>query len=324
MMKKFKTFDYARGLSLLVAVSLLFVSMLLVTNDPPLPPYEPDLQGKKGNNPSGSFQFAFLADVHNGWGVFKPIMKEIAENKNSFVVMGGDIVAQGSKDRYRFFFRELEGVRGEIPIYFVPGNHDVFDGHIKYNLENYQNFCGPDHYWFPWGNAAFVIINETLTSGRRVKNIEFRWLKNTLRELREDFTYLFVFMHIPPFDPREGESYCLPERRGKRLMQLMEEYKVDYVVCGHIHCYFREVINGVTYIIAGGAGGGLKCPDGFYHYVEVSVGDEGIEDSVIKVKKNYWIQMLGDIKYDLQIRHPFLIPLLTVVMGQPFFYFLLL
>jgi len=53
-------------------------------------------------------------------------------------------------------------------------------------------------------------------------------------------------------------------------------------------------------------------------------GDKRIEDSVIKVKKNYWIQILGDIKYNVRIRHPFLIPLLTVVMGQPFFYSLLL
>jgi hypothetical protein len=104
----------------------------------------------------------------------------------------------------------------------------------------------------------------------------------------------------------------------------MEHYGVDYVLSGHIHCYFREVINGVTYIICGGAGGGLKCADGFYHYVRVSVKEDGrIEDSVVKVKKNWWIEITGDIKYDLLIRHPFFIPLLTVVMGQSFFYFLL-
>ena len=105
-------------------------------------------------------------------------------------------------------------------------------------------------------------------------------------------------------------------------MALMEKYEVDYVLCGHIHCYFREVIKGVTYIISGGGGGGLKCAHGFYHYVQVSVGDEGIEDSVIKIKKNRWIEIIGDIKYVFQVRHPYLIPYLTMVMGQSFLYFL--
>jgi Icc-related predicted phosphoesterase len=319
MMKKFKKVDYARGLSLVVAVFLLFMSMFLLRNEPPLPTYEPDLQGKKEGNPSSSFQFAFLADVHKGWGVFKPIMKDIAKNGYSFAIIGGDIVAQGREDRYRFFFRELEEVKVEIPIYFVPGNHEVFDIYNKYNLDNYHKFCGPDHYWFPWGNAAFVVINDALT---KIQKKQFLWLEETLRELKGDFAHIFVIMHIPPFDPREGQSYCLTESSGEKLMALMEKYEVGYVLCGHIHCYFRQVINGVTYIIAGGAGGGLKCPDGFYHYVEVSVGDEGIEDSVIKIKKNRWLQLKEDIKYDMQIRRPFLLPYLTVVMGQSFFYFL--
>jgi 3',5'-cyclic AMP phosphodiesterase CpdA len=296
MRKKLKGFNYITGISLSVAVCLLLIFIYSIKEEGPPPPYGPALQISNNKDAADSFQFAFLADTHGRWGVFKPIMKEITNNGYAFAVIGGDIVRIGSEDAYRFFFKELAGVRGNTPIFFVPGNHDVFNEHVKYNLKNYRKYCGHDYYWFSRGNAAFVVLNETLT-GKRINKRQLRWLKNTLREVKGNFTHICVFMHIPPFDPREGENYCLPEMRGKRLMQLMEEFEVDYVFCGHIHCYFKEVINGVTYIISGGAGGTLKCPDGFYHYVRVSVRGEEIVDSVIKVKKNWWLELTGEIKY---------------------------
>jgi len=322
MIKKDRVCDYLKGLSLLAAVFLLFMVLFLVEKDF-RPLYRPNLQAHSGKKISGPWQFAFLADVHKGWGVFKPIMKEIVQGGYSFAVIGGDIVAQNKENRYRFFLRELTKIRGTTPLYFVPGNHDVFEysDNTEYSLDNYHKYCGPDHYWFSRGDVAFVVIND---SRSRLTNMEFHWLQDTLRTVRDNFTHIFVFLHVPPFDPRPGQNYCLSEKEGKRFMRLMEQYRVDYVFSGHIHCYFREVINEVVYIIGGGAGGSLKCPDGFYHYVRVSVSEEGIEDSVIRAKKNRLIEITGDIKYDLQIRHPFLIPLLTVVMGQSFFYFLLL
>jgi hypothetical protein len=44
------------------------------------------------------------------------------------------------------------------------------------------------------------------------------------------------------------------------------------------------------------------------------VEDKKIEDSVIKVKNDGWLQLKGDIQYELRVRNPFLLPL-TVVMG---------
>jgi hypothetical protein len=48
--------------------------------------------------------------------------------------------------------------------------------------------------------------------------------------------------------------------------------------------------------------------------VRISVEDKKIEDSVIKVKNDGWLQLKGDIQYELRVRNPFLLPL-TVVMG---------
>jgi Icc protein len=315
MIKKFRWPYYLRWLSLSIALALLFIGLLLGEGHRPLS--GPALQKRGGETPSDSFRFAVLSDLHKGWGVFKPIMKKIARDGYSFAIIEGDIVPQDREDRYRFFFRQLAEVRGKTPIFFVAGNHDVYDKGNTYSLENFRKYCGPDYYWFSWGNAAFIVLNDAqLTIGED----QFRWLETTLRKLRGQFTHIFVFMHIPAFDPREGESYCLPEPIGKRFMQLMERFRVNYVFSGHLHCYFRTVIHGVTYIGTPSAGGTPRCSNPSYGYIQIAVHGQEFKDSVVKVEKDWWLQLKGDIQYELRVRMPFFLPLF-VVMGQPFFYF---
>jgi 3',5'-cyclic AMP phosphodiesterase CpdA len=317
MKKKFTGLRYVMGIFLLVVFFLLFLSLCPTKEETlPVTRWLP-VQEQKDGVDTHTFQFSVLADVQNGWGVFKPIMKEIARSEDSFAIIVGDMVEEGTEDNYRFFSRELEEVRDNIPVYFVPGNKDVSDEHNKYSLKNFQTYCGPDHYWFSWGNAAFVVVND---SQSWLTKEEFHWLRDTLRMVKSNFTHIFVFLHVPPFDPRdpwEGKHLCLHKIHRKRFMRMMEKFEVDYVFSGHIHCYFRQVINGVTYITSGGAGAPLKCPDGFYHYVRVSVRNEEIVDSVIKVKKDWWLELTGDIKYHVHIMRSFLRPFHTVGRSNP-------
>jgi 3',5'-cyclic AMP phosphodiesterase CpdA len=315
VIKKFRWFTYVRGFALLLALALLFIGLLLGEGQPPV--YGPALQARSGETSSDSFRFAFLSDSHKGWGVFKPIIKEIARDGYAFAVHGGDLAPLGTEDRCRFFFRKLTEVRGKIPIDFVPGNHDESSDNGAYSVENFRRYCGPDYYWFSWGNAAFVVLNDAQST---ISEDQFRWLETTLLTLRGQFTHIFVFMHVPPLDPRAGKGYCLPEPIGKRFMRLMERCRIDYVFSGHLHCYFREVINGVTYIVAPPAGGTPRCAPFSYGYISIAVQGQEVTDSMIQVKNDWWLQLKGNIQYELRVRMPFFLPL-TVLMGQPFFYF---
>lgn len=319
MKRNLRGLDYIRGFSLLVAVFLLF--MFLVKLGAPSYVYRPPLQGRSSEIPVDSFRFAFVTDNHKGWGVFKPIMKEIARDGYSLVIHGGDLVAQGKENRYRFFFRALAEVKGKTPLFFVPGNHDVYDKSDTYSLENFHKYCGPDHYWFLRGDVAFVVLNDARSA---IPEDQFNWLESTLRKLRGTVTHIFVFMHVPPFDPRPGQHYCLPKQDGKRFMALMEKYEVAYVFSGHLHCYFRKVIKGVTYVGGPSAGGTPRCTHPSYGYIHITVNGEKIRDSVVTAENKWWPQLQGDIQYELRVRSPFLLPLFTVVLGHSFFYGLVL
>jgi Icc protein len=321
MRRRFLGFTIIRGLSLLVAVFLLFLFIRPGKEDGPPSMQRTLPQEQQAGASANAFQFAFLSDLHKGWGVFQPMIQEIAQDGNAFAVIGGDIVSKGNADRYRFFFRELSEVRGNIPMYFVPGNHDLATDNATrgLGLENFRRFCGSDHYWFSWGNAACIVLNDA-DAGLTIPDDEFQWLETTLRELRGRFTHLFVFMHVPPFTPRESNGDSLPEPVGKRFMRLAEKFGVAYVFSGHLHCYFREVINGVTYVGAPSAGGTPRCLHPAYGYLQIAVQGHEIKDSVIAVDNNWRLELIGDKQYELYVRSPFLLPLITVVLGQSSLY----
>lgn len=319
MVRKLRGRDYIRGFSLLLAVFLLFQCLVWLGTRSPSYKQIPQVRNNEGS--SHSFRFAFLADIHKGWGVFKPIINKIGRDGYVVTVIGGDIVANSSEDKYRFFLKELAQLRGKTSISFVPGNHDVYDKSTDYSLKNFHKYCGPDHYWFSRGDVAFVVLNDAQS---KIPENQFRWLESTLRKLRGTVTHIFVFMHVPPFDPRPGHNYCLPKKDGERFMVLMEQYGVAYVLSGHIHCYFKEIINGVTYIVAPPAGGTSRCFPPSYGYIQITLNGEGIKDSVVTAEDKWWPRLKGDIHYELCARTPFLLPLFTVVLGQSFFYGLVL
>ena len=60
---------------------------------------------------------------------------------------------------------------------------------------------------------------------------------------------------------------------------------VDRVFVGHIHTYGEKEINGVRYVLSGGAGAPLDpSPRAYFHYVVVTVSPKGVEDRVVRLR----------------------------------------
>lgn len=118
-------------------------------------------------------------------------------------------------------------------------------------------------------------------------------------ELKRDFDNKFVFLHVPPFDPRrylldiqeivrkdiKPEHALSDKDNAQQFMDLMSKYNVTTVFASHIHGYFHESYGDTSYIITGGAGGEMwpSNPEHyFYHYVNVCVNENNIDYEVIK------------------------------------------
>lgn len=92
-------------------------------------------------------RFVFLADLHYGSAqsakTVDKVIKEIADQKPDFILLGGDITDEHTKaDEMREIYEKFGSL--DIPVYFIYGNHDRQDfgdylGGIKYTPEELES-----------------------------------------------------------------------------------------------------------------------------------------------------------------------------------------
>lgn len=223
-----------------------------------------------------NFSFAVLGDNRDGDAIYARLLDMVSKDDAAFLINTGDLTSRGTAEQFQDF-RQLMSNFGK-PFYPVPGNHDVpNDG----TLTNYLRYSGAPaaHYSFDYGQVHFAMANSSLGD---LDAKELAWLESDLAATKQPVRV--IVLHHPPFDPLGG-SHILSKGNAE-LMSLAEKYQVRYVLAGHIHEYAKEVRDGVTYLVAGGAGAPLyPLPEngGFYHYVHITVRGQETQDEVVKL-----------------------------------------
>ena len=224
------------------------------------------------------FTFAVFGDNKGNYSFFEPLLHDIDHEKEiAFAIDVGDLVSDGKRGQNR---RLLDQVQENLAIPFLTatGNHDFNNG-----FDEYRNIFGPTYYSFQLGQCSFIVLDATDGSG--FEKTERQWLEDELNKA-QDAKARFVFMHIPPFDPRGGGIY-LPEKDRNDLLELFRRYKVTHLFTSHIHGYFSGLWEGVPYTITGGAGAKLQRNDPqhfFHHYVKVHVNSGKVDTAVRRIK----------------------------------------
>lgn len=215
-----------------------------------------------------SINFYVFGDSQGYQGGVEQIVETANLYRPDFIFHCGDLTPFGQENQYQAIDTVL--AQSVVPVYTTIGNHDIKDGGGQF----YQEYFRSSTYSFDLGPAHFAVFN---TSSGDVTNQEFIWLEQDLAQTEADFR--FVFTHIPPFDPRTGETHTLfNSTTSSQLMSLFETYDVDVVFTGHIHMYNETIIKGVRYVITGGAGASLYADEdngGIYHYMNITL-DEGM------------------------------------------------
>lgn len=217
--------------------------------------------------PRDSISFNVWADSQSGWTAFSKTMKIISRGHYDFGIGIGDLVANGSDSIHWIKFMEiLSTSAAQVPYYLIPGNHD-YDGYYEdlYPV-NYYRFTGNTKNYQSWtsGNAAFIAIdpNENFPIGIQPASEQHQWFSDQLHsESWNKATWRFVMLHQPPFS-QGWEGYHGDSIIRDLLEPVMENAKIDFVLSGHTHDYERlSRMYGnqkVTFLILGGAGGGLE------------------------------------------------------------------
>jgi 3',5'-cyclic AMP phosphodiesterase CpdA len=241
----------------------------------------------------GNFTFAVFGDNKGNSSFFEPLLKEIDQDKEiAFAIDVGDLVSNGKRGHYRRFLNQVQESLA-IPFLTAIGNHDLNHG----SSTNYRKVFGPTYYAFQVGEAYFIVLDATTESG--FEKAERQWLEEELQKA-QSLKARFVFMHVPPFDPRgDGFHKCLKD--GEDLLGLFRRYKVTHLFASHIHGYFSGVWGDVPYTITGGAGGRLQGSDPehfFHHYVRVHVHNAKTDTIVKRVDERDVMASVRDAMKD--------------------------
>jgi serine/threonine-protein phosphatase CPPED1 len=268
---------------------LLFIALQIWTSDAPLAVSnrnEKEISRIKVE-PPGDYSFVVFGDNKDGYAVFEALLKDIGHRREaSFAVDLGDLVPKGERNFFLHFIKQVQRNLA-LPLVTVIGNHDLHN----LSADTYREIFGATYYSFQAWEDFFIVLSATGEAG--LDRAERHWLEEELKKAQNSRNR-FVFMHVPPLDPRGEEFHkCLSD--GKVLLDLFRRYNVTHLFASHLHGYFSGLWEGVPYTITGGAGAGLQGNDPehfFHHYVVVRVQQGKVETIVRRIDAGHGAALL--------------------------------
>ena len=237
--------------------------------------------------PKNDFRFAILGDRTGGAQpqIYGRVWREIDLFHPEFVVNVGDTI-QGREDSLaESQWMELRPVwarYNHYPLYFTPGNHDVWSEFSRrlYEKESRRKL----YYSFNYQDAHFTVLDTSIPRELTADQLEF--LEKDL-EANKDRDPKFVIFHHPFWLSLVAEGAT-----DFPLHRLAKKYGVDHIISGHGHTFVRIVHDGIPYMEVGSSGGtmakGLLRGEGFqdgrfYHWVWAHVKGSRVHFTVKEI-----------------------------------------
>jgi predicted MPP superfamily phosphohydrolase len=166
------------------------------------------------------FSFIHASDTHLSEQSLPRLVKfrELTKQlKPDFVLVTGDLVRDAlrvpEQEARKYFEMYVENIAMfTVPVWSVPGNHEIFgiERHLSlispqnpmYGRKMFEHYIGPDYYSFNYGGIHFIGLNDvdfedTWYFGR-VDSLQMSWLKQDLATVPAK-TPVVTFKHIPDF-----------------------------------------------------------------------------------------------------------------------------
>lgn len=204
---------------------------------------------------SRSFFFFVITDIQLGMFDHDQDLTRESENLEQFVeaanrlhpafiVNCGDIVNKAGNpveiQRYQTIMAKLNP---QIPVYHVPGNHDLRNQPTPDSIAAFRQTFGRDYYTFQYQGFEGIVLDTSLIKDSALvpheAEAQAKWLEKTLSEVRErKGNSIVVFQHIPWFlhEADEPDNYSnMPKSMRGQYLANFKKAHVHHVFAGHLH-----------------------------------------------------------------------------------------
>ena len=222
------------------------------------------------------YSFVVLGDSRGNDKVFRRTLALAASYKPLFVLHGGDVAENGSREELDRFLAIVAEQLPETPLFVVVGNHER-------DKRLFAELIGPLNFTIDSARLDLKLVAVD-NSGSALKPAALEYLYLQLREKRRTS---FVAMHVPPKTPR-WEWHTFSEG-ATELAKLLAGERVAMAFFSHVHQFDQDELAGVPVFITGGAGAPLVSRTRFpgeplYHLLVVRVRNGRATAQMVEVE----------------------------------------
>lgn len=162
----------------------------------------------------------------------------------AFVIVTGDLVNRpGDAVQIAEYKRIAAKLDPSIPLYNLPGNHELTNHTTPETLAAYRKQFGADYYTFKHGGLFGIVLNSSLIADpsgvQQDADAQHKWLEMAFKKAKQSgCKSIVVFQHHPFFleSPDEKDEYFnLPIEIRKKYLTLFKAEGVSHIFAGHLH-----------------------------------------------------------------------------------------
>lgn len=264
-------------------------------------------------NPKEKFSFAVVGDTTASRS-FRELCDKLRDEPLSFMVILGDFVRTCTKDNHGYFRSECANrYRLPFPVLLVVGNRDVAYDEMHYDINKvspaeFERMYGKLNFTFEYNGCLFIGLCILPPPYSTKGSIEF--LESTLAARHDKNQRVFIFMHMLPIIT--DDSMTDHFENAQALIDIVNRYKVDYVISSHHYDYAKSKRGETIYLMTGEGGAPLNGKEtfgDFHHAVVFTIDRESVSEKAVLAKSG--IDIPGAFKhfaitdlYPLLRKHP--------------------
>lgn len=242
-----------------------------------------------------AFKFVILSDTGSQNRTLQRLLMETRPMKPNFVLHLGDLVVYRNSEHMYWMMDELDDKLGGVPMYLVPGNHDVKK---KKGVDKsmYQRVFGPNYYWFGYGNTLFIALD---SSTEEIDDEQWAFFEQVMQKIRPVFKYVVLYTHVPPIVPAEQHKHVLKQKAVDRMAEMLKKYPVSVIFSGHVHYYSEQNFHGIPVYTTPPSGQYFGGPIRKYGYLIVSVDEKGLHVQNVYSDRKKAVELVEVLFVDL-------------------------